>query len=68
MHPQFQQGEKLEAEKQTESYDSEAMMKLSYAVLIPLVIGGAVYQLLFSSYKRWVTVIICISAKNIPVL
>ena len=36
----LQRGEKLEAEKQTESYDSEAMKKLSY-VLIPLVIGEA---------------------------
>ena len=53
----------FEAEKQTESYDSEAVKKLSY-VLIPLVLAGAVYQLLFSTYKR--LVLILISASSAP--
>ena len=46
-----QRGERLKAEEQTEAYDSEAMKYLSY-VLYPLVIAGAVYQLVYSSYKR----------------
>ena len=49
----MQREEKLDAEKETESYDQEAMRKLSY-VLVPLILVGAVYQLLFSSYKRLV--------------
>ena len=48
-----QRGERLEVEQQTEMYDSEAMGYLSY-ILYPLVIAGAVYQLLYSSYKRYV--------------
>lgn len=47
----LQRREKLKGEVETESIDSEAMKKLSY-VLYPLVLAGAVYQLLFSSYKR----------------
>ena len=49
----LQRGGRLKVEQETESYDSEAMRYLSY-LLIPLVTAGAVYQLLYSSYKRLV--------------
>lgn len=47
----LKRGERLKVELETELYDSEAMRYLSY-VLFPLVIAGAVYQLLYSRYKR----------------
>ena len=50
----MQRGERLEVEQQTEMYDSEAMGYLSY-ILYPLVAAGAVYQLVYSSYKRYVS-------------
>ncbi len=46
-----QRGTRLDSEKATDSYDSEAMQYLSY-LLYPLVVAGAVYQLVYSSYKR----------------
>ena len=49
----MQRGERLEVERQTEKFDSEAMSYLSY-ILYPLVVAGAVYQLVYSSYKRYV--------------
>ena len=39
-------------ESTTNSFDSEALRYLSY-VLYPLCIGGAVYSLLYLSYKSW---------------
>ena len=44
--------ERLEEEKATENYDSQAMKYLSI-LLIPLVLLGAVYCLLYLSYKRY---------------
>ena len=42
----------LEAEQTTEKFDSEAMRYLSY-VLAPLLLGGAVYSLLYTPHKSW---------------
>ena len=42
----------LEAEQTTEKFDSEAMRYLSY-VLAPLLLGGAVYSLLYAPHKSW---------------
>ena len=42
----------LEAEKTTEKFDSEAMRYLSY-ILIPLLLGGAIYSLLYTPHKSW---------------
>ena len=41
----------FEAEE-TEKFDSEAMQYLSY-ILIPLLILGAVYSLLYTPHKSW---------------
>lgn len=49
--PSCQRGHRAEQEEQTESYDSQAMHYLSY-VLYPLVVGGAIYQLVYSSHRR----------------
>ena len=50
----LQFGQQLASEQQTDSYDSQAMKQLSY-ILIPLVIGGAIYSLMYLSYKRFVS-------------
>ncbi|XP_043921082.1 cleft lip and palate transmembrane protein 1-like protein isoform X1 [Protopterus annectens] len=50
--PAFQFGSYNKAERQTEEYDTQAMMYLSY-ILYPLCIGGAVYSLLYVKYKSW---------------
>ena len=42
----------LEAEQTTEKFDSEAMRYLSF-ILVPLLIGGAVYSLLYTPHKSW---------------
>lgn len=42
----------LAAEQTTEKFDSEAMRYLSY-ILIPLLLGGAVYSLLYTPHKSW---------------
>ena len=44
-------GARGDAETETEGYDSEAMQYLSY-LLYPLLLAGAVYQLLYTSYTR----------------
>ena len=44
---------RTEAEKQTDSYDSTFMKYLSLYVLTPLVIGGAVYSVLYTQHKSW---------------
>ena len=41
-----------EAEQTTEKFDSEAMRYLSF-ILIPLLIGGAIYSLLYTPHKSW---------------
>uniref|UniRef100_H3AQB8 Lipid scramblase CLPTM1L n=1 Tax=Latimeria chalumnae TaxID=7897 RepID=H3AQB8_LATCH len=52
LKPTFQFGTYNESEKKTEKYDTQAMHFLSY-ILYPLCIGGAVYSLLYVSYKSW---------------
>ena len=49
--PSFQFGTRGEAEAESEGYDSEAMRYLSY-LLYPLVLAGAVYQLMYTSFTR----------------
>lgn len=48
----LQFGEKTEEEKLTEKIDSEAMWYLQW-LMYPLVIGGAVYSLLYVSHRSW---------------
>lgn len=50
--PKFKLGEKSEMEQETENYDSEAMKYLSY-LLYPLMLGVAVYSLLYHPHKSW---------------
>ncbi|XP_071815788.1 lipid scramblase CLPTM1L-like [Apostichopus japonicus] len=50
-------GSKLDSEKATDEFDSQAMRYLSY-ILYPLCIAGAVYSLLYVSYKSWYSWII----------
>ena len=47
----LQMGAREKAEAESEGYDSEAMAYLSY-FLYPLVIAGAIYQLVYVSYTR----------------
>ena len=42
-----------DAEKRTDEYDSTFMKYLSIYVLTPLVIGGAVYSILYTQHKSW---------------
>ncbi len=49
----MQREAKVSSELETAAYDSQAMSKLVY-VLLPLVLVGAVYQLLYTSHKRFV--------------
>ena len=42
----------LKAEQTTEKFDSEAMRYLSY-ILLPLLVGGAIYSLLYTPHKSW---------------
>jgi hypothetical protein len=44
---------RTEAEKRTDSYDSTFMKYLSLYVLTPLVIGGAIYSVLYTQHKSW---------------
>lgn len=55
--PHISFGSKLESEKATDEFDSQAMKYLSY-LLYPLCIGGAVYSLLYLSYRSWYSWII----------
>ncbi|XP_061197594.1 lipid scramblase CLPTM1L-like [Saccostrea echinata] len=50
--PKFTFGQTSEKEKETEEFDSQAMKYLSYA-LLPLCIGLAVYNLLYTPHKSW---------------
>ncbi|CAG5130854.1 unnamed protein product, partial [Candidula unifasciata] len=50
--PKVQLGARSEKEKETESFDSQAMKYLSY-VLYPLCLGGAVYSLIYVQHKSW---------------
>lgn len=45
-------GEKTEEEKATEKIDSEAMWYLQW-LMYPLIIGGAIYSLLYVSHRSW---------------
>ncbi|XP_076470465.1 lipid scramblase CLPTM1L-like [Babylonia areolata] len=45
-------GEATAKEKETEEFDSQAMRYLSF-VLYPLVVGGAVYSLIYVPHKSW---------------
>ena len=47
-----QLGEKTEEEKATEKIDSEAMWYLQW-LMYPLIVGGAVYSLLYMSHRSW---------------
>ena len=44
-------GAQSNEENKTNNFDSEALRYLSY-ILYPLCIGGAIYSLLYLSYKR----------------
>lgn len=55
--PHISFGSKLESEKATDEFDSQAMKYLSY-LLYPLCIGGAIYSLLYLSYRSWYSWII----------
>uniref|UniRef100_A0A2C9LLC4 Lipid scramblase CLPTM1L n=1 Tax=Biomphalaria glabrata TaxID=6526 RepID=A0A2C9LLC4_BIOGL len=50
--PSFIFDDTNEKEKETESFDSQAMKYLSY-VLYPLCIGGAIYSLLYVQHRNW---------------
>ncbi|KAH9495946.1 Cleft lip and palate associated transmembrane protein 1 [Bulinus truncatus] len=50
--PKFHFEDSTEKEKETETFDSEAMKYLSY-LLYPLCIGGALYSLLYVQHKSW---------------
>ena len=45
-------GSPLQAEQDTNAYDSESLKYLSY-VLYPLCISGAIYSLLYTPHKSW---------------
>ncbi|XP_064399046.1 lipid scramblase CLPTM1L-like [Halichondria panicea] len=55
--PTLERGVKVGSELETAVYDTQAMKKLSY-LLCPLVLVGAVYQLVYSSYRSWYSWII----------
>ncbi|EDV25935.1 uncharacterized protein TRIADDRAFT_24450 [Trichoplax adhaerens] len=50
--PSIQFGQRSKAEQESESYDLEAIRYLSY-FLYPLVLIGAIYCLIYNSYKSW---------------
>lgn len=50
--PKIQIGTTTDKEKETEQFDSQAMKYLSY-LLLPLVIGGAIYSLFYVPHKSW---------------
>lgn len=50
--PKFDIGSTSDKEKETEAFDSLAMKYLSF-VLLPLVIGGAIYSLFYVPHKSW---------------
>nr|XP_022340363.1 cleft lip and palate transmembrane protein 1-like protein [Crassostrea virginica]XP_022340364.1 cleft lip and palate transmembrane protein 1-like protein [Crassostrea virginica] len=52
MKPKFSFGQTSKKEQETEEFDSQAMKYLSYA-LMPLCIGLAVYNLLYTPHKSW---------------
>jgi len=56
---------RTEAEKQTDSYDSTFMKYLSLYVLTPLVIGGAVYSILYTQHKSWYSWLIQSAANGV---
>lgn len=43
---------KKESGSETEEYDREIMIKLSW-VLVPLCVGGAIYSLFYVPHKSW---------------
>ncbi|CAG2118319.1 unnamed protein product, partial [Medioppia subpectinata] len=56
---------RTEAEKKTDSYDSTFMKYLSLYVLTPLVIGGAVYSILYTQHKSWYSWVIQSAANGV---
>lgn len=50
--PKIHLGTTTDKEKETEQFDSQAMKYLSY-LLLPLVIGGAIYSLFYVPHKSW---------------
>lgn len=50
--PTISFGEKSKSEKETEEFDVQAMRYLSYA-LYPLLIGAAIYSLVYQPHKSW---------------
>lgn len=50
--PKFSFGSTSDKEKETEQFDSLAMKYLSL-LLVPLVIGGAIYSLFYTPHKSW---------------
>jgi len=56
---------RTEAEKQTDAYDSTFMKYLSIYVLTPLVIGGAIYSILYTEHKSWYSWLIQSAANGV---
>eukprot|EP00112_Aurelia_sp_Birch-Aquarium-sp1_P001106 Seg1114.5 transcript_id=Seg1114.5/GoldUCD/mRNA.D3Y31 product="Cleft lip and palate transmembrane protein 1-like protein" protein_id=Seg1114.5/GoldUCD/D3Y31 len=50
--PRFKFGEKSASEQETDNYDSQAMKYLSY-ILNPLLVGVAIYSLIYYPHKSW---------------
>lgn len=56
---------RTEAEKQTDAYDSKFMKYLSLYILTPLVIGGAIYSILYTEHKSWYSWLIQSAANGV---
>lgn len=50
---QWTKSDRTSAEIETDSYDSKFMKFLSLYILSPLVIGGAIYSILYTKHKSW---------------
>ncbi|XP_054165446.1 lipid scramblase CLPTM1L-like [Oppia nitens] len=56
---------RTEAELKTDSYDSTFMKYLSIYVLTPLVIGGAIYSIVYTQHKSWYSWLIQSAANGV---
>ncbi len=61
----FSVRKRTEAEKETDAYDSTFMKYLSLYVLTPLVIGGAIYSILYTEHKSWYSFFIQSAANGV---